>query len=237
MGYAYTGMANTPDAIYLNCAGLAQLNSTALSFNYVRPFGMKELAHFSFNTAIPTSWGHFAAGVSSFGNELYQEQTTVFGFSESISEKFFYGINFHYMKLQIKGYGSDYCYGIDVGFLVKLNPRLNWGFFTTNINRASIGKSDDLLPQSFSTGINIVPLERINLNVDLYKELPFPLELRAGIEYKLLDKIAVRGGFSTEPAQFCGGFGFFFRKIQCDYAVNTHMDLGLTHQFSIQLNF
>ena len=235
MGLAYVGLANTPDALSLNCSGTSQIHVPSFSFFITRPFGLKELTYFSFVGVLPTSIGTFAAGINEFGNEIYQEQATVLNYSRSLNETISLGFNFQYMKLHIKGYGSDFSLGLDFGFLIKLNSKLNWGFFTTNINRVTLGESNDQLPQTFVTGVSYNPLKNLTLNFDLYEELPFPIELRGGIEYLIFNKLALRTGFITETEEFCFGLGFISNKFNCDYAVNTHPDLGLTHQFSLQL--
>ncbi len=236
MGSAFVGLANSPDAIFLNSGGTAQLTSPAFSFFYTRPFGIKELDYLSFSGAFPTKFGTIASGCTIFGNKLYQEQDIILNFSQSYDQKIFYGINLHYMKLQINDYGSDVSYKIDIGFLSKITSSLNWGFFATNINRAHMGQKKDYVPQSFVTGLSLKPLDDTILNIDIYKELPFPIEVRAGIEYLLFDRIAVRTGFTTEPSTFNAGLGFNFKNMTCDYAVTTHQDLGLTHHFSFQIN-
>ena len=235
MGLAFAGLANSPDAVFLNCSGTKQLSSPAFSFFYTKPFGMKELAYYSFASALPFSFGNIATAVSSFGNEIYQEQSMLLNFSRSLTNNIYYGFNAHYMKLQIRGYGSDYSFGFDFGFLVRITPKLNWGFFTTNITRSTVGESDDQLPQTFVSGLSAEPINNFIVNVDLYEELPFPVELRVGTEYLIFNKIALRSGFITGTSEFCFGLGFVLNKFSCDYAVNTHPDLGLTHQFSFQI--
>ncbi len=235
MGQAYVGLANTPDAVFLNCSGTRQINAPAFSLFYTRPFGLKELSYFSFTGVLPSSFGNLATAISIFGNEIYQEQSILLNFSRSLTDNIFYGFNAHYLKLQISGYGSDFCFGFDFGFLIKINSKLNWGFFTTNINRATMGKSNEHLPQTFVSGISVNPMDNLIINFDLYEELPFPLEIRAGVEYLLFNKIALRSGFISETSEFCFGVGFVLNKFRCDYAVNTHPDLGLTHQFSFQI--
>jgi len=236
MGLAYVGLADTPDAQFLNCSGTSQISAPSFSFFISRPFGIKELTYFSFAGVIPTTIGSFATAISEFGNEIYQEQSVLLNYSRPLNETISLGLNLHYMKLQIRGYGSDFSLGLDFGFLVKLNSKLNWGFFTSNINRAGLGESKNILPQTFVTGISCIPLDGLRINFDLYEELPFPLELRCGIEYVLFNKIALRSGFITETGEFCFGLGFISNKINCDYAVSTHPDLGLTHQFSLQIS-
>lgn len=233
MGFAYAGLANTPDAVYLNSSGLAAIAVPVFSASYFSPFGIKELTHVSLAAVFPVAIGNLGVSISRFGNDLYSEQTALLSYSRKLSENFYFGTNIHYHKLQIKGYGSDFCVGIDAGILYKFSATVNWGFFTTNINRPKFGSADDYLPQFFISGVHLKPTENININIDLFKEIAFPVELRAGIEYILARKIAFRCGFATEPAQFCAGLGFIFQHVNCDYAMSTHLDLGLTHQFSI----
>lgn len=235
MGQAYVGLANTPDAIFVNCSGLAQLNGASFSVFYTRPFGMKELNYGSLAAIVPTAIGNFATAVISFGNEIYHEQSFIFSISRSTNQNFYYGFNLHYMKLQIAGYGSDFCYGVDLGFLFKIAPKLSWGFFATNLNRASMGKISENLPQTFCTGISLLPIDNLILNLDLFKDSIFPIDFRCGIEYVLFQRIAFRSGFSTAPAQFCAGFGFLFSHFEVDYSVTTHQSLGSTHHLSLQL--
>jgi len=237
MGQAYVGLANSPDAIFVNCSGLAQLTQPSFSIFYTRPFGLKELSYGSFAAIVPTPIGTFATGITSFGNEIYREQSLILSLNRSIKQKLYYGFNLHYMKLHINGYGSDFSIGLDAGFLITVTPRLNWGFFAANINRPAIGKSSDNLPQILSTGVSIFLLNDVILNLDIYKDSMFPLEFRCGIEYLLFHRIALRSGFSTEPSQFCAGFGFLFSHFEVDYAITTHQSLGSTHHLSLQLQF
>lgn len=234
LGKAYVGMANTPDAIFSNCSGLAQTNQPSAVLFYTNLFGMKELAYGSLAAAFPTPLGYFGAGLINFGNESYREQSFLLSYNRSIGSKFYYGVNLHYMKLQIDGYGSDFSTSLDVGWLIKIAPQLQWGFFTSNITRSDLGSNSEPLPQTFSMGFSYQPIKPVVLNLDFFKETTFPMELRAGIEYNLFQRIALRSGFSTAPAQFSAGFGLLLSFIEIDYAITTHADLGLTHYFSVQ---
>lgn len=237
LGQAYIGLANTPDAIFSNCGGLALIKYPSFSLYFTKPYGMKELLQGTVAAILPTRFGSFGTGVNYFGNELYQEQSLLLSYSQSIRQKFSWAINLHYMKLQIAKYGSDFSYGIDLGFLAKISQRVNWGFCATNINRATFNQGSELLPQTFASGISIVPLRDFIINFDIFKDTDFPMELRMGVEYLLFQRIAFRTGFSNEPSQFCCGFGLLFSYFTLDYAVTSHIDLGLTHYFSMQFSF
>ncbi|MCU0644551.1 MAG: hypothetical protein MUC94_09845 [bacterium] len=234
MGQAYIGLANTPDAIFINCAGLAQINHPSVSLYFTKPFGLKELLQGACSASFPTTLGNFSTGANYFGNEIYQEQSLLLSFSRSVRQRFSWGINLHYMKLQIAKYGSDFSLGIDIGFLTKITQKFQWGFFATNINRTTYKNCSEPLPQTFAAGISILPFEDLIINFDIFKDTAFPLELRMGLEYFLFQRIAFRAGFSDEPTEFCFGFGLPFSYFELDYAVTSHIDLGLTHYFSIQ---
>ncbi len=234
MGLAYVGLADSPDAVFINCAGLSQIAQTSFNLYYAHPFGMKEITTGAFAAAVPLKVGHFAAGFSSFGNEIYREQTTMFAYSNSVRDKLSFGINLHYMKLQINEYGSNFSLQIDIGFLVKLNEKFQWGISATNVNRAKIGESNEQLPQTISSGFSLKPSPDLIFNMDIFKDIDYPAELRLGIEYQIFNRIALRTGLTTQPENFCAGLGFIFSLFQIEYAVATHSDLGLTHQFGVQ---
>ncbi|MDZ7331932.1 MAG: helix-hairpin-helix domain-containing protein [candidate division KSB1 bacterium] len=235
LGLAYVGLANTPEAIFINSSGLAQLKGFASSIYYTRPFGLKELNYGSIVAMAATPPANVALGCLHFGNELYSEQSFILALARPFRNNFFYGINLHYMKLQITGYGSDFSLAFDGGFLAKLNDHLSWGFFATNITRARMGASKDQLPQTICSGFSYVPCNDLVLNIDIFKDVNFPLELRLGIEYRLLNRLALRTGIVSEPTQFACGIGFFFSRFTVDYAMTTHQILGLSHHVSLQV--
>jgi len=235
MGLAYIGRADSPDAIFINCSGLAQIDQPSMYLFYSRPFGMKELAVGSLAAVVPSQYAHLGAGFISFGNELYQEQIAVIALSRSIRQKLYLGMKIQYMKLQINGYGSNFSYSLDVGLLAKITDGIRWGFAATNLNRAQIGAAHEQLPQTFSSGLSILPVSGLILNMDIFKDIDFPAELRVGIEYRILNRLAIRSGLTTQPDNFCAGLGLSFSYFAVDYAITNHPDLGMTHQFGIQL--
>jgi hypothetical protein len=234
LGKAYVGRANTPDAIFSNCSGLAQAGYPSAVFFYTNLFGMKELAHASFSAVVPTPIGYFGAGMINFGNETYREQSLLLSYNRSTGSKFYWGCNLHYMKLQIDRYGSDFSIVLDAGWLLKITSNFQWGFCAGNITRSNLSSGSKPLPQTFAMGFSYQPIAPAIFNLDFFKETTFPMELRAGIEYYLFQRIALRSGFSTAPTQFSAGFGLLLSVVEIDYAIATHADLGLTHYFSVQ---
>ena len=233
MGGAAVAYTNNADAIFINCGGLAQNSAYQLSMYYSNLFGMKELRHAVVSASLPIKSGVAGFGCRMFGNSLYQEKELVLSYSNNYQNKFYYGASLHNYQLSISNYGSNSSIGFDFGFIAVINSHLRWGFFNYNITRAKISSENGELPQIYSTGISLIPIDNLNVNFDIYKDVLFPVEYRFGFEYIALQRLALRSGFASEPDRFTAGFGLFFKIFSFNYALATHSDLGVTHQFSI----
>ena len=235
MGGTAAAYVNSADAVFLNCSGLAMTSAPHFSMFYANPFGLKSITHASLSVVLPHKSGFYGLAMETFGNNVYQENQYMISYARSWRSKVHYGAAMRLMHLDISKYGTDTAVGLDLGFMTALSPRFQWGFYAHNLNRPVISTQDQAIPQIFCSGISVLPVDNARMNVDLYKDSKFPAELRFGFEYTFLDRLALRSGFSTEPARFTAGFGIAFSLLQLDYAFQTHNDLGNTHQFSMSV--
>jgi len=60
---------------------------------------------------------------------------------------------------------------------------------------------------------------------------------KAGIEYRIIEKIYVRGGITSDPTLYTFGFGINFKKLKIDFASSMHQTLGYSPQISIIYTF
>jgi len=236
MGGASVAELGNPWAAFSNPGGLAALDGRILSLFYSpQPFGLKELARGSFSFVEPTTIGTFAASGSRYGFELYREVDIQASFGRMINDMFSAGMSVHYYHLSIERYGSAQAIGVDVGLLAHLTDQIRWGFAAFNVNAPTIGRAKEKLPQVFSTGVAYSPLPEITLAVDLEKDIRYPVELHAGVQYLLLDLLAARVGTTGNPSLLSAGLGIHLSIAQLDYAFADHEDLGPTHQVSLSL--
>lgn len=232
MGYAYVAVANDPSLLFLNPGGLGQISNWQCSGFYAQPFGMRELAYQTFSWLKQFSWGGLGVGFQHYGYELYREQTLTVGWGNCYRQKFLLGVALRNYRLNIKNYGADVTWGIHLGFVLKLQPNLHLGFVAKNLNRPHIGRSKELLPQIWCTGIAIRPTPHFLFAFDLYKDVNFSLESRFGTEWHLGNFFVLRSGFCLTPSRWTFGGGLKVAPLTLDYAVCTHAVLGLTHQLS-----
>jgi hypothetical protein len=237
MGGAFVALADNAWAIIFNPAGLSQLRGDEISVFYSpQPFGMTELSLASFAFVHPTSRGSFGLCVNRFGFDLYREVSGTFSYANSHNDIFSFGINLTYNSLAIKNYGSASAIGVDVGLLATVTSRLRWGFFAANINAPSIGTAEEKLPQVYSSGLSYSPVDGLLLAIDAVKDVRYPTLIRSGIEYKVLGVVSLRTGVGSNPTKFSSGLGIHYSVVHFDYAMTTHPDLGLSHQFSVTID-
>jgi hypothetical protein len=236
IGLANSDVAFAKDvfSIFSNPAASSHFNKRELGIYYSpAPFGINELATGSLAYNEPFQFGSIGFGITTYGFELYRENKLLVTYSYNYLNKYFFGLGINYHSVSIDKYGSDHSYYLNAGVLIYLTEKLRWGFSANNLNRATWGKEKDQIPVIFQTGFSYDILSNIALNLAFEKELTFQPSLKAGINYRIMEYISIRSGFSTEPSMFSGGVGIHYSLFQFDYAVTNHQELGFTHQFGL----
>ncbi len=236
LGGAAVAVLNSPWTAFSNPGGLSTLEGRTLSVYYSpQPFGLNELAHGSFSYVEPTSIGAFAASGSRYGFELYREIDLQASYGVGLNDRFSMGVTVHYYHLSIARYGSAHSWGIDVGLLAQISDEIKWGFAALNVNAPTIGAAREKLPQVYVTGLAYSPIPEASLLVDIEKDVRYPTELHAGVEYVILDLLSLRAGTVSDPSVLSAGVGIRYWIVQLDYAFTSHSELGATHQMSLSL--
>ncbi len=223
-------------SLFTNPSGLAQINWTEGGFFYSHsPFGMKELSNAFLASTIPTEYGSFAFGVSTYGFQLYRENKFVLAYANRYANNFFYGLSFSLNHLSIKNYGEDNAITFSFGTLYYLSPNLRIAFSTDNLNKATWGTEKNQIPMVYRSGISYDVLNEVSLNIAVENEVGFNPSMQCGINYNINEYFALRSGFANEPAKYCAGFGINYSQFEIDYGIFTHQELGLTHQITVIL--
>jgi hypothetical protein len=105
------------------------------------------------------------------------------------------------------------------------------GAAASRLNRPRFAAGDEL-GLRLAAGGAWVPLPELLLAADVAREDEVE-QVLAGVEFRPLDFLAVRGGVQTEPLLFAAGFGVRVRGLVLDYACRFHPELGETHVFGL----
>lgn len=182
-------------------------------------------------------WGiDFGGAAQTFGFELYRENVFTLNLSKPLYHFLFIGANVNIDHLYIKNYGTDLTASVDAGAKMFFSRNFSIAFSMTNLNSASMTRSNDRLPQTFTGGVAFES-EALNVAVEYFKELDFPSAIRIAAEYSPARFVTLRAGSASGTNSFNAGLGVRFLSFELEYGAAFHQVLGVTHSFGLSLNF
>ena len=222
------------DRTFLNPSAAASLQSFYASFFYSpSPFDLPQLSNGGLITAFPLDSFTACFALTRMGFSLYREMTVTAVAARSFGGVVSAGCGINYDHLAISRCGSASTLGIDIAATVLLSDDIRWGFSVLNINRPTIGREKDQLPQFFLTGINCDVLSTAGISFTIIKDVRYPVSIRTGVRFQPMENIVLRFGVSSDPSRYYAGFGIRYSSVSVDYSVATHTELGLTHTIGI----
>ena len=238
LAHSEISYSSDPFSLFNNPAGLSLLSQREIGLYYSpSPFGVSEMSNAYGAFAEPTVYGTFSAGFSIYGFELYKQTQIAVGYGRKIYDNFYIGGTLIYQNLSIKNYGTKGSVYFNAGGIANITDKLGFGFAVENLTRTTVSEDANQIPTVFWGGFHLKVIKEFILSAALSKEVGYNPSIRLGAEYSLLDYINLRFGTHNEPNSFTGGFGVIYEFMQVDYAVSSHPDLGLTHQFGLIVRF
>ena len=234
LSYSDISSFNDAFSIFNNPAALSGINIRTSGIYYSpSPFGLKELSKTCGVFSQPTSFGNLGIGFSVYGFELYKETVIGLTYAGKLTSNFYAGVTASYKTISIKNYGSTGVLYFNLGGIAVISDKINVGFSFENINRATVADESNQLPVVYSVGISYKAIKELQVFAALAKELNYNASVRLGAEYSILNFLTLRIGTASEPNTFSSGIGLIYSVFHFDYAVTSHPDLGLTHQFGV----
>ncbi|MFC2125578.1 hypothetical protein ACFLU5_12275 [Bacteroidota bacterium] len=199
---------------YRNFHSIQNLYSTAAGMNC--PVG-------SFNAAL---------GFFRFGNDLFNEQSIIFGTGHKIGHTSI-GISLHYIQFQGEQIGRGECLAISFGGLTRINQELTLGAYIFNLNQVKISRiTGEKLPTVMNLGIEY-KTGNLRANLETEKEIDFKVTIRSGIEYAFKQRFFIRTGIITNPFSSSYGLGLLSGRFIIDYGLRRSGTLGMSHMMTV----
>ena len=201
--------------------------------SYQNRFGISELS--TMGAGYIKDFGSSAGGLGfyRFGDEFYSEQRVNIGYGHTL-DRVSLGIGVDYLQYNIATVGTRGVMVIEFGGVAELTDKISFGAHIFNVNQANLVKETyEKIPTVMKAGVSFRPSDDLMFNVETEKDLDFDEVFKAGMEYRIIEKVLVRTGFRTAPFQGSFGIGFQPKKFQFDYAFSNDTNLGVTHELSV----
>lgn len=268
LGGTYVSNANDPDVIFYNPAGFKTIEKTPVSFSFVKHLMDINSASLSSTFEID-GLGRFGAAIQyiSYGSfdkaDEYGNKTGNFsagdlsmliGYTNSLAENFYYGVNLKFIYSSIDEYSSMGLAG-DIG-LQYLIPEKGWNFGFSVLNLGSqltyYSYTKEDLPTSIQLGLSKklehTPLEIFFAFTRLNDDNRFDY-INAGVEFTLSKVIQLRFGYdnnrrkqqkvgaSSGLAGFSFGLGVNLSSYKFNYAFSSMGSIGALHRIGVTAVF
>ncbi len=220
-----------------NPAGAASLTKVGASANFYNRFGMKSLNTAALQVSIP--FKKIVSGLSfqKNGDQLYSEQQAGLGVASKIGIVAL-GTQVHAIQFRMDEMPTQYSWVGEFGGIADLGKHLSWGAHVWNLNLAKLRTTHKVeLPVIMRTGISYKPNKKLMGNLEIFKHINYQTSIHAGLEYRVVEWLAIRTGVSSKPFIACFGAGVQHKKTILDYAFTSHHQLGFSHQLSLAIMF
>lgn len=216
-------------ALLNNQAGLAELTAFSAVIAAEQRFAIAELQSAAAAAAIPTSGGTFGLSLQFFGFELYNEQRIGLAYARQLFEKLSVGAQFMVHNTRIEEYGSKWTPAVELGLLYEVTDGLSVGAHVFNPARIEVIEGE-FLPTVLRLGFSYQSSDKATFAAEVSKDIDYPVQVRAGIEYRLAPPVFLRAGIQTAPEKWSFGVGYWLEKqnLVIDLSAAHHQFLGFT---------
>ena len=229
MGMGEAGVALTGgSALFANPAGMAKVRQTNFLAGANSRFELAELTSVWLGATLPLSHGTFGLRLEAFGFDTWKQQRAALSYARSLFHQVRLAVGFSYLQNSIAGYGRQGRVSGGFGLQADLKKDLTLGVAVDNPFLIHFAEGD-YLPTRFNAGLAWRVSDRLLVATQLDKTLDYELRFRSGFEYAPIEKLQVRFGFATGPAEYSGGAGLELSKGMClEMAATYHQVLGFS---------
>jgi len=211
-----------------NPAGLAGVTQTSFALFAEQRFALSDIRQVSAVGAFVLGESTGGLTVSYYGFEGYNEQRIGLLYGRKLGEKIQLGAQLYTLGVNIPEYGNKQVVSFELGLLTEISPSVTLAGKVANPVRVTLLEGDDL-PSVISVGFQYNPGTQVSIFGEVEKDILFPVRVRVGLEYQLLESFFLRAGIATEPSVLSFGIGYFLMdQWRLDLAASYHQYLGFT---------
>lgn len=222
------------EAIYLNQAGLADINGLAADASFERRYGLSDLTNVSLAAAKRFKVGTVGLMASSFGFTDYNEQKFGLAYARRLTGNVTLGGQFDLLRYNVTGIGSKNLFSFEAGMQVQLNRDFSVAAHVFSPGKIRVTEQTDLGTR-FRIGLMFKPSDKVFVIGELDKLIYRKPDFKVGFSYQVVREVQVRFGMSPVTQTWSLGAMFSFRqKYHIASAFAANGNLGNTPALSLQ---
>lgn len=224
-------------SVFNNVGAIGRMDGDVAFTSYQNRYGISELSTMGAGYVRDLGASAVGLGVYRFGDEFFSEQRLNIALGHQL-DRVSLGISADYLQYNIATVGTRGVFVVEFGGVAELTKELSFGAHIFNLNQAKLVEgTTERLPTVMKAGLSYRPSADLLFNIETEKDLDFDEVFKAGLEYRIIEKVYVRTGFRTAPFNGAFGLGFHPKQFQFDYAFSNDSNLGAIHELSVSYRF
>lgn len=224
---------------YANPAAAVLMQGRLIAFDYENRYCIKALSTYSLSGYFPNRYLDAGFHISRYGMTAYNENRLSANVYKRLNEHISLGIRVNYSFVQMAEADNIHAVTADAGLLLQPADGFRIGAFFLNPIRSGIVKGDktEKLPQAAALGLAYEFPFSFTASCEVYKQSDCKPQCRFGLEYKPLEELSIRAGFSSAPFVPTAGIGLKLGHFDIDLAVSGQASLGLISTCGLAFRF
>lgn len=226
-------------ALY-NPAAIGEIGTRTITVSGRLPFSKIDFGTYGIDGAfhLIKKW-NVGVNLRYFGGDLYSEQMAAVTLAGMLTDDMSFGLQPLFYRASIADgvseYGSATAIAVNMGFQVRMYNRWLLAAAVRNPFQARLGESSEYLRRRIDVGLRYEPA------MSMISALTFSRDfngMRIHVGQSLpLGFVTILAGAQSNPVTVSGGLDASIAGIAFKYAVITHPQLDLTHQFGVTYDF
>lgn len=218
-------LSTSPNCAYYN----PSLFNPGIATSISQPFGLSGIENGNITYASAIYKANVSLGVNYLLSDNYQQYSNFLSISYQLCDILTIGLS--EKLITVYEYTNYKKWMTDVGILIK-KDRLALAIAYTNLLHTPSAYLD--MPNVISTEIAYSLSENSICGIALEKESNYALNSKIALRYALDKYMSVSSGYSFQPNQMFVGIILSYKQFSTNYAISTHLELGLTHYVSLK---
>ena len=214
-----------PNLLFGPATAPLSFRTPALALAGQRLYGLPSLARYRMAALAPLGEGR-VSGLGSFsGDGAFQRFTLAAGYARRLGE-LAAGIRFHYLHWKAGAYGAASTLSAEIGLLLQATPDLHVGFNLLHPVALRWGKSEERLARVVSAGMGWNLSAQVTTGFTIQKTEGDRADLECLVQYRPLDRVAVRLGVNTATSGLAIGASLHWNAWRLVLDLAWHPRLG-----------
>ena len=240
------GMGNTGLAlpsIYnltVNASGLTKLANAQVAVAYQPHFLTNDIQAQALFSVVPIKKKNaIGIAVNNYGLRGTSSLLTLRAvYARAFGDFISTSLSTNYHQYQVKGYGGDQTFSLDLGFHFTINEMLAVGMLLRNVSFSSF---DDTIDQHITKEIGLGVLYRLSkglfVTADVYYNAIQKIDPRVGFAFDIDRLFVFRAGVTAKPMQYFAAVGITVGKMIFDISSSFHTRIGYSPQIALNYGF